>query len=145
MKRQETTDISAAEVLGCVNARLRMLSRRVNKIYLRELKPLGISSGQQLTVLFMIGKIGTISQHELGKLLFLQRSTVSRELEGLVRKGFIRKSNDTKSPEISMTELGSAFVKSALPKWARAQEKVMQLIGAAGSHSLDALLEAVKV
>jgi DNA-binding MarR family transcriptional regulator len=130
-------------ILNCVNLRLRMLTRIVNKMYADPLRSLGISTGQQ-NILFAVGKMKRIPQNELGKVLFLERSSVTRELDGLVKKRLIRKSSDFPSPMIELTPSGVSLFQAIIPAWSSVQAHVLDAIGKEGSQSIDKLLKSLK-
>lgn len=140
---QKKDSIDEIDVINCVNLRLRMLTRITNKLYADPLREIGISPCQQ-NIVFMVGKMKRVPQNELGRMLFLERSTVTRELSGLMTKGFIRKSDDFPSPVIELTKSGVALLKVIIPIWSTVQRGVLKDIGDAGSKAIDMLLNSLK-
>ncbi|SRR5260370_34520330 len=131
------------DVLNCVNLRLRMLNRLVNKLYADPLREVGISTCQQ-SIMFMVGKMKRISQNELGKALFLERSTVTREINGLVAKGFIRKTDDFPSPVLALSKSGENALRVMVPLWSNIQEQVLDVIGKDGSSAINKVLNSLR-
>ncbi|MEN7547635.1 MarR family winged helix-turn-helix transcriptional regulator [Rapidithrix thailandica] len=127
----------------CVNGRLRRVTRLVNRLYSRHLRAVGISSGQQ-TILFFVGKVKAIEQREIGKRLQLERSTVTRELNGLVEKGYVIKSEGSQRPVIELTSEGARFLNKMVPIWQDAQNEALELLGREGDEALNTLLVNTK-
>lgn len=122
----------------CLNSRLRMITRKLNQLYNAHSKELAISFGQQSVLLF-VGKHGLVRQSQIGKNLRLERSTVTRELEGLISKGYITKLEDSISPQVKVTETGRTFLNALIPKWIQAQEKARELLGKDGEKAIYTL------
>jgi DNA-binding MarR family transcriptional regulator len=85
----------------CIGNRLRCLSRIVDKDFRSSLKVFDITESQ-LSILFALTKLGKIEQGKIGEALVLERSTVSRNVKILERRGIITKSSDYR-PEIELT------------------------------------------
>ena len=121
----------------CLNTRLRMATRKLNQLYNAHIAELGISFGEQ-SILLMVGKMGQVRQSDIGKRLHLERSTVTRELRGLIKKGYITKYKEEGiSPVVHMTNKGQSFLNILVPKWIDAQNQAKKLLGVEGETALD--------
>ena len=90
-------------------------------------------------MLLFVGKHGRVRQSQIGKSLQLERSTVTRELNGLIKKGFIAKDKDSVSPQVSITETGKTFLNALIPKWMQSQERARKLLGRDGEKAVYTL------
>ena len=73
---------------------------------------------------------GVIEQIEIGKLLNLERSSLSRNLTRLIDQGFIVKEGPTNRPLISLTKKGTLKVESVKPVWEEAMDEVINSLDA---------------
>lgn len=64
--------------------------------------------------LIEIYKNDGISQEDLAKILFLNESTVTRNLDKLEKKGFIKRTPDKRKKIITITDEGSEVVKEVM-------------------------------
>ena len=102
------------ELRDCLGLRLGRLSRKVDGIYRKYLEGADITE-RQLTIIFILSSTGKIEQIELGRILNLERSSLSRNLQRLINQGFIMKEGAVNRPTISLTKKGLKKVKSVLP------------------------------
>ena len=122
----------------CINTRLNRLTRIVNEIYRKHLHGVGVSESQ-MSILLHVFDHHPIMQSELGKDLHLQRSTVTRNLERLVKSGYLAKKGTELRPEIHITAKGKRLVKKIQPAWEEAMEEVKTLLASSGVTALDIL------
>ena len=78
------------ELNNCIGLRLRRLSRIVDGYYRKNLIDYEITENQ-LTILFLLSETKKVEQGRIGKVLKLERSTVSRNIKLLEKKGLIRR------------------------------------------------------
>ena len=83
--------LPAAELIGgeCLAVRLRTLSRAVNAIYDAALRPHGVRVGQ-LNLLVVVGRFGIAKPGDLCRILRMDKSTLSRDVELMRRNGWFR-------------------------------------------------------
>ena len=102
------------EIIGYqIHLTAQLARNRIN----RKLKPLGIAT-EQLTILAFLHKYPELSQNDLGKKVGKDKTTVTRMLEALVKKGLIRKvsdRNDRRAFLIYLTPRGEEILEAALP------------------------------
>jgi DNA-binding MarR family transcriptional regulator len=135
------SDEPAARVAReCLAVRLRIVNRVVTRIYDEALRPLGMTVNQ-MNILAVVEKMSEARPGAIGDVLEMEKSTVSRNVERLRRRGWLRESPgpDARSVLLTTTAQGQAFFRKAMPAWSRAQEKVRRLLGEAGTASLARL------
>lgn len=129
-----TPNREAAEIAcDCLASRARHLDRVLARTYDGELRPQGVT-GSQLGMLVAIELSGPTTPARLGRLLELDRSTVSRNLARLADTRLVKLSGG-----LRITPRGSALIKTCHPLWKRAQQKATALLGAPSSRLLAAL------
>ncbi len=115
---------------GCIVARLRMLNREVTSLYDAALRPLGVKVSQA-NVLTAIAKLEPVSPRVIGELLKLEKSTLSRNVERMRARGWLRvlAGDDERSHRLEITAKGRRLLEKALPLWKRAQKDAESLLG----------------
>lgn len=114
----------------CIGSRLRRLSRITDGYYRKQLSDFSITENQ-LTILFAIKKMGKVEQGKIGQVLVLERSTVSRNVQLLEKKGIIIKTTGNR-PEIELSKKGKELVQILIPLWENAMDELMDKIGDEG-------------
>ena len=102
--------------------------------------PTGLRS-TQFTVLQALSMTGEIRQRDLGRLLGMDSTTLTRTLEIMTREDWVssREGDDRRERWLSLAPAGEARFKRALPYWEKAQAKLRQKFGQA---RWDALMNA---
>jgi DNA-binding MarR family transcriptional regulator len=131
-------------VLPCACASLRRAARAVTRLYNRELRSAQIEI-TQFSILMALDRAGEISQGKLGKLLALDSTSLTRMLEPLEKRGWIREKegDDRRFRLIQLTAAGRAKLQQSLPHWNRAQEHVRSSLGEQTMGQLGGLLTQV--
>jgi DNA-binding MarR family transcriptional regulator len=106
----------------CLASRVRLLNRLITGAYDKALRPHGLRISQ-LNVLVSIASRGPLRASELCRLLKLEKSTLSRDLERLIEQGWI-----TRSPRLEITAAGQARVTECVPAWRKAQREARRLL-----------------
>jgi len=134
---QETKNIEGVCVGGCV----RKLNRMVTAIYDGALADAGLKTSQ-FSVLVAVANRKKARPAELIKLLQMDESTLSRNVERMCARGWLRleRDADRRSHQIEITDKGQALIRKSLPAWQRAQEKVNQRLGADNVAALRSAL-----
>jgi DNA-binding MarR family transcriptional regulator len=130
--------------LECLCASLRRASRAVTQAYENELRPEGLRA-TQLTLLHVLRRQGSLTQGEIGDLLALDSTTLTRTLGLMESAGWIRwrAGEDRRERHWELTTAGERKWKKALPAWERAQAKARARIGARALETLLADLARV--
>ncbi len=128
----------------CVSNNLHQTARAVTRIYGEEMRPSGIKRSQ-FAILGYLGKLGTSKISDLADVLYMERTTLTRNLKPLEKAGFISirtSESDARSREISLTREGKAKFTDARKLWRKAQSRILETFGAEQWHALEAdLLE----
>ena len=122
---------------SCAAANVRRASRVVSQLYAKALAPVGLE-GTQFTLLIAAGATGGLPLSNLADALVMDRTTLSRNLKPLQRRGLVTVAAgaDRRVRLVSLTPAGRALLRRALPLWQQAQERV---IAALGRPRFDAL------
>ncbi len=129
-----TVDTIASE---CLAVRMRLLNRTVTNIFDAALRSLGIKVSQ-LNVLVVVAKRGPVSPTEVARVLHLEKSTLSRNVERIQRRGWIEvvAGKDGRSHLLEVTAKGRRLLEKAHPLWKRAQEKTRAVLGEGGAKAV---------
>ena len=119
--------------LPCACANLRRAARIVTQRYDQQLQPAGIKT-TQFTLLQALTRTGSISQGNLGELLGLDSTTLTRTLALLRRKAWIRTKpgQDRREVRLTLTAEGKRKYLSALHYWQSAQRQLRRVLSEAG-------------
>ena len=123
--------LMAAEMAeGCFANRLRTASRAISRRYDAALKPLDLKISQ-LSVLTAV-KIGagTLTIVEMAERLGMDRSTLSRNLDPLERRGLLVLGPEERhrARRVTLTPEGNALIAAAYPLWKRAQAAAAEAV-----------------
>jgi DNA-binding MarR family transcriptional regulator len=127
----------------------RFLSARCNQIgaalLAQELSGLALTAGE-LGVLFLVATLSPVDQTTLGRALRLDKSRVSLVLSDLQARGAIRRKinpSQKRQMVVTITPAGSHLANQALPRGARADERVFEGARAGARERLVSLLTTV--
>jgi DNA-binding MarR family transcriptional regulator len=129
----------------CVGFRVRKLNRMVTAIYDGALASVGLKTSQ-FSVLVAVANRDQARPAELTKLLQMDESTLSRNVERMCARGWLRleRDDDRRSHLIEVTDKGKALIRKCLPAWQQAQEEVSQRLGADSVSALRAALRKLQ-
>jgi DNA-binding MarR family transcriptional regulator len=130
--------------LPCMCASLRRASRALTQLYEDALRPAGLRA-TQFTVLQALSLAGEVTQGELGKILAMDSTTLTRTLTIMGRRGWIakRRGKDRREWRMRLSKAGEAHFKHALPHWERAQTQVRNQLGDKLSDNLMKLTQKI--
>ena len=116
--------------LPCLCASLRRASRALTQLYEEALRPLGLR-GSQFTILQVLALAGEVSQGELGHILAMDSTTLTRTLAIMSRHGWItrRPGEDRRVARIGMAKAGKTLYERALSRWEGVQTRVRKKLG----------------
>jgi DNA-binding MarR family transcriptional regulator len=114
----------------CVCGYVRKLSRVVTAIYDGALADAGLKTSQ-FSVLIAVANRGKARPAELTEHLQMDESTVSRNVERMCARGWLRLEHegDRRSHLIEVTDKGQALIRKCLPAWRQAQAEVSKRLG----------------
>lgn len=132
--------MNTGQVCACFN--LRKTARAVTAMYEKTMKPSGLKA-TQFTVLMAATAIEPATISELSALLVMDRTTLTRNLKPLEKKGLVKieQGKDRRERYLFITPDGQAALNRAYPLWETAQEKMKSILGAERLHGLLAMLE----
>lgn len=141
---KNTESRSTLAPLPCACANLRRAARAVSRLYSRALRPERIEI-TQFTLLMTLDRTGEVSQGKLGKLLALDSTTLTRVLELLRKKGWVKEKegDDRRFRMIQLTAVGKTKLMQSMPHWKKAQNRVQQALGEQNMSQLREMLEVV--
>ncbi|MCH7515643.1 MAG: MarR family transcriptional regulator [Bacteroidetes bacterium] len=125
------------ELNNCIGLRLRRLSRIVDGYYRKNLIDYEITENQ-LTILFLLSETKKVEQGRIGKVLKLERSTVSRNIKLLEKKGLIKRTPEYK-PEIELTTKGRKLAIELIPLWEKTMDELIAKLGDNGMQIIKKL------
>jgi DNA-binding MarR family transcriptional regulator len=130
--------------LSCACASLRRAARAVTRLYDQELRASGLKS-TQFTLLMALRTAGNITQGQLGEILALDSTTLTRTLRILLRQGAIRAvpGQDRRERHLSLTAEGRQRFHRARPDWERAQRRLKSSLGQPEWQQLGEILAQV--
>jgi DNA-binding MarR family transcriptional regulator len=123
----------------CLAVRLRTLNRAVTALYDVALRPHGLRVGQ-LNLLVAVARMGTARPGDLCRLLHMDKSTLSRDVEVMRRHGWLVADQvGGRSRPLRITPVGRALLERVAPAWRQAQEQARTLIGDDGAEAVLAM------
>jgi len=130
--------------LPCACANLRRAARAASQLYDEELRPAGLRV-TQFTLLQALHRAGPIRQGDLGEVLALDSTTLSRTLRPLLRAGWIRglRGADRRERVYTLAPAGRRELERAMPLWERAQSRLKQSLGGEAWQRLQVALRGV--
>lgn len=137
-------DQTFRSILPCACANLRRASRAVTRMYNQELRKTGLEA-TQYTLLMGLDLTGETAQGELGTLLGLDSTTLTRML-GLLTKHrwiIIRPGKDRRERLVRLSVLGKDKLRQARAHWERAQKHLREGLGEDAWNQMAGLLGAI--
>ncbi len=127
---------------GCTNLKLKQASRLVSRHYEAFVGPTGLKA-TQYSLLSYVVKLGPLRAGELAAAMRLDASTLSRNLQPLIDKAWVRvhAGDDARSRIVEATDAGRALRAQAQKAWKRAQLALNDKLGAARVLALHDLLD----
>jgi DNA-binding MarR family transcriptional regulator len=111
-------------------ANLRRTSRALTQLYEQALRPLGLRA-TQLTVLQVLSRSGKVSQGQLGEMLAMDSTSLTRALRIMRRQGWVaeRRRDDRRERWLRLTKAGEEQLGCALPAWGKVQSRLHRQLG----------------
>jgi DNA-binding MarR family transcriptional regulator len=128
----------------CLAVRVRLLSRRLSRIYDGALRPLGLTIAQ-LNLLSVIEVIEAAPAGRVADLLGMEISTLSRNARIMERDGWItiERAERGNGRILRITSAGLQKLREAKPAWDAAQLEARELLGDEGALELKRLGDGV--
>jgi DNA-binding MarR family transcriptional regulator len=115
----------------------RRTARALTQRYERALRPLGLRA-TQLTILQVFERAGEVSQGQLGHMLAMDSTTLTRTLGIMRRQGWIaeRRGEDQRERRLSLTKSGATKLNAAMIVWEKIQSQLRKQLGGAAWENL---------
>lgn len=116
--------------LPCMCATLRRCTRALTQHYEDALRPLGLR-GSQFTILQALELAGEVSQGQLGEILAMDSTTLTRTLDIMGRHGWItkRSGRDRRERRLRLAKAGKVQLDRGLPAWQKVQSRLRRQLG----------------
>ena len=132
MNRSKTTHSKKRSeiVQNCTCFNLRKTTRAVTQLFDEALKPCGLYA-TQFTLLAAISSRNDATITELSKALIMDRTTLTRNLSPLQKKGWVEVTPgaDKRTRTLSLTRSGKKLLKNAMNYWNQVQNQVVKTLG----------------
>jgi DNA-binding MarR family transcriptional regulator len=125
-------------------ASFRRASRALTQLYEEALRPVGLRA-TQFTILQTLTLAGEVTQGELGQILAMDSTTLTRTLNIMGRRGWIakRRGEDRREWRMRLSKTGQTQFKQASPHWEKAQTRLRRQLGEELSDNLMNLTQKV--
>ena len=139
METKNATPYYIATNCACFN--VRKAARAVTQLYDNILKPTELR-GTQFTVLVALSIRGNIGISQLADALVMERTTLTRNLKPLEKKGLVTvaEGSDRRTRAVKITPKGLKKIKEVTPYWEQAQEVISEGLG---GNDMNALLDSI--
>jgi DNA-binding MarR family transcriptional regulator len=137
-----------AEIIArdCIAVRVRALNRAVTALYDDALRGHGLRVGQ-LNLLAATARFGTARPGDLCRVLRMEKSTLSRDVEVMRRNGWLEVDDSARgrARPLRLTPAGQALLEAVLPAWRAAQARAGALIGDDGIAALARVFDGPRL
>ncbi len=116
--------------LPCMCGSVRRASRALSQLYENALRPLGLRA-TQFTILQSLSLAGEVTQSQLGEILAIDSTTLTRTLQIMDKQGWIaeRRGQDRRERRLRLAKGGETQFKRALPAWEEVQARLRRQLG----------------
>jgi DNA-binding MarR family transcriptional regulator len=116
----------------------------LTQLYENALRPHGLRA-TQLTILQVLSRAGEVSQGQLGEMLAMDSTSLTRTLAIMVRQGWILEhpGKDRRERRLRLSANGETKLKRALPAWEKVQSRLRRQLGGRDWNSLLQLTHQV--
>lgn len=123
---------------NCLMGRARLVARVITGIYDELLLPFGLKASQ-LNLLVVVAQEGPVRRADIGRLLHLDRSTLTRNLQVMLNNDWITEVQDhidARGLPLEVTRKGATLLAEVTPAWKQAQRRAEALLGDHGTSVL---------
>lgn len=121
----------------CIASKMMRSNRIVSQIFRKHLLEFGLTNSQMSILFIVTKKKADMTQGSLAKALYLEKSTVSRNMRRLFERNFIEKDSNH---VLHTTEVGKAFLDTIIPHWDKAMEEVRNVLKDDGEQAVQFVL-----
>ena len=123
----------------------RRTARALTQLYEEALRSLQLRA-TQLTILQVLSLTGEVSQGQLGEILAMDSTSLTRTLAIMGREGWVtaRRGKDRRERWVRLSSAGEMQLRRALPVWEKVQSRLRHRLGAQAWKNLLQLTGVVK-
>ncbi|MEH2610596.1 MarR family winged helix-turn-helix transcriptional regulator [Bradyrhizobium sp. AZCC 1693] len=117
-------------IRSCIGMNLRLTERLVTRLLEARLRAVGLSAAE-FFLMTHIAAVGSDSVGALARHMGLEKSTLSRGVRGLERKGFVEivvAEFDSRSREVRLTKKGAARLEAAMPICRKIDDEIATIV-----------------
>jgi DNA-binding MarR family transcriptional regulator len=118
----------------CISGKIKRSNRIIDEIFRKYIAPFGITNSQ-LSIMFVASKNELFTQNFISEKLFLEKSTVSRNIKLLLKKDYLKK----EQKNIEITLKGKKLIERIIPEWKKAMKEAKQKLTLEGEDALNLL------
>ena len=119
----------------CYCTNLRLSANAITEYYNRCFGDLNLTVAQYY-IIVNLSRVENSNASDLSKTVRLERSTLVRNIQGLIKKGLIEEGGKGKGHQFKLTSKGKKTLENAKPKWEEAQYKIKKFLGEEDSLAL---------
>jgi DNA-binding MarR family transcriptional regulator len=121
----------------CIANKVRLLNRAVTAIYDEALRPHGLKISQ-MSVLVAVSKMGRATPGAVGRILHMEKSTLSRNVDRMRARGWLEAAaaEGGRGTELCVTARGRRLLRQVQPAWSRAQQRAAEVLGDQGVRGI---------
>ena len=142
MRRAAQPSVNSLPSLPCGCAALRRAARAVTQLYDEALRPTDLRA-TQFTILQVLDRVGSIAQGDLGRVLAMDSTSLSRTLRLMNKNGWIASvpGRDRRERQFGLTRKGRSQMEQAVPLWEAVQKRLQKSLGQTKWTQLTAVLD----
>ncbi|MGE5444371.1 MAG: MarR family winged helix-turn-helix transcriptional regulator [Ignavibacteriales bacterium] len=135
---QQVNKLTVAKCMDCACFNLRKTTRAITQLYDEALRPTDLRV-TQFSLLIAIMMLGSVTVTRLAEVGVMDRTTLTRNLKPLEKKGLIKvvTGDDQRTRVVTLTTRGKEVLAKALPLWEKAQASVIKRLGQERWNSLQ--------
>ncbi|WP_299887393.1 MarR family winged helix-turn-helix transcriptional regulator [uncultured Lacinutrix sp.] len=133
----EFPNIQSCNPRSCISMKMMKCNRIVSNVFRKYLKPFGITNSQ-LSTLFVITKANNPTQKLLSQMLYMDKSSVNRNLKRLIDNGYVAKLN---IHDLQTTIKGKELLEQVIPHWEKAMKDIREELEDEGELALNMVLQ----
>jgi DNA-binding MarR family transcriptional regulator len=139
--------LDAAQMImrECLCRRVQKAGRAIGQRFDEELRPIGLNNWQ-MTLLFSLSQQESPTIHGLADQLGMDRTTLTKNLKPLERRGLLethRDGSDARIRRIVLSDTGMALLDEAVPYWQSANAAFASILRPEELATVRAALEAL--
>lgn len=143
-RKPATSEFVDRVACECIAVRVRLINRVISALYDEAMRPFGLRVSQA-NVLVAVAHRGRARPADVCRMLRLERSTLSRDVEVMKREGWLESEPPAggRNQTLRLTPEGRELLASVRPAWEAAQAEAGSLIGEPGVDALSRIASSL--